>query len=185
MVDSDRRETWVPLIAPSRRPRPVRPNIRTTARTMMSCWPHLPTPCVIRVSFRFEDAFLSAFLNHPEKFLNVHVDRTQRRRNYPSSLKTHHTEIYVHPHTRTQASTHAHSLDTQVRGGGSNPRRQPPILGSCHWATDPSASLLFLHDSIRSDGSPACTCTQLWLLSSSADHEVSFRERLRARVPVD
>jgi len=40
-------------------------------------------------------------------------------------------------------TTHARGLSTQVRDGGSNPRRQPPILGSCQLSAAPPTSYIF------------------------------------------
>jgi len=75
--------------------------------------------------------FFVFFLKYPGalgshvRFLDAHVDRTQRRRGCPSSLETRHTED-AHHHTH---STHAHSLDTQVQTGARTPAGTLPSAG--------------------------------------------------------
>jgi len=109
-------------------------------------------------TFVSQTRFSLFFLKHPEalgshvRFLNAHVDRTQRRRNYQSSLETHHTETYAHPHTRTHAITHTH---TESRHPGAGRGLEPPPAASHprelplgHWPVRLSA-FFARFDSIR------------------------------------
>jgi hypothetical protein len=70
------------------------------------------------------DLFLKTARSTGSKRLDVHTDRTQRRRDCPNSLGTRHTEAHLHTRTPTHART--------VSAPGETPRLRSLRTGCLH-----------------------------------------------------
>jgi len=71
---------------------------------------------------------LRALENHV-RFLGGHADRTQRRRDWLESPRTHHTEAYTHHHAHTHTSTHARTAAPRCGTGARTPAGTLPSSG--------------------------------------------------------